>query len=122
VSIATGTVYAAFVVDCFSRFIVGWRLAGHMRTDLPLDALEMALWQRDVCSETWSTTRKIAHCSRSQARATSLGGGLDGWLVPLDHRRVSHDGEQLQAGVGQVVVGGWEAALEFGPEPVAVGR
>jgi putative transposase len=37
-------------VDCFSRFIVGWRLAGHMRTDLPLDALEMALWQRDVGS------------------------------------------------------------------------
>ena len=48
VPISTGTVYAAFIVDCFSRFIVGWRLAGHMRTDLPLDALEMALWQRDV--------------------------------------------------------------------------
>jgi putative transposase len=45
---ATGTVYAAFIVDVYSRFIVGWRLASHMRTDLPLDALEMALWQRDV--------------------------------------------------------------------------
>jgi putative transposase len=43
-----GTVYAAFVIDCFSRFIVGWRLADHMRTDLPLDALEMALRQRCV--------------------------------------------------------------------------
>jgi putative transposase len=50
VPITTGTVYAAFIVDCFSRFIVGWRLAAHMRTDLPLDALEMALWQRDVQS------------------------------------------------------------------------
>ena len=50
VPITTGTVYAAFIVDCFSRFIVGWRLASHMRTDLPLDALEMALWQRDVRS------------------------------------------------------------------------
>ena len=50
VPISTGTVYAAFIVDCFSRFIVGWRLAGHMRTGLPLDALEMALWQRDVQS------------------------------------------------------------------------
>lgn len=50
VPITTGTVYAAFIVDCFSRFIVGWRLASHMRTDLPLDALEMALWQRDVQS------------------------------------------------------------------------
>ena len=28
--------------------IVGWQLAGHLRTDLPLDALEMALYQRDV--------------------------------------------------------------------------
>jgi putative transposase len=43
-----GRVYGAFVIDCFSRFIVGWRLADHMRTDLPLDALEMALWQRQV--------------------------------------------------------------------------
>ncbi len=48
VPITTGTVYAAFVVDVYSRFIVGWRLAGHMRTDLPLNALEMALWQREV--------------------------------------------------------------------------
>src|SRR6266511_3512027 len=38
----------AFVIDCYARFIVGWRLADHMRTDLPLDALEMALWQRQV--------------------------------------------------------------------------
>jgi transposase InsO family protein len=38
-----GIVYAAFVIDCYSRFIVGWRLADHMRTDLPLDAMEMAL-------------------------------------------------------------------------------
>ena len=43
-----GKVYGAFVSDCFGRFIVGWRLADHMRTDLPLDALEMALWQRQV--------------------------------------------------------------------------
>jgi putative transposase len=48
VPIGTGTVYAAFVVDVYSRFIVGWRLASHLRTDLPLDALEMALWQRQV--------------------------------------------------------------------------
>jgi putative transposase len=40
-------VYTAFVVDVFSRRIVGWRSASHMRTDLPLDALEMAIWSRD---------------------------------------------------------------------------
>lgn len=41
-------VYVAFVLDVYSRMIVGWQLAGHLRTDLPLDALEMALWQRKV--------------------------------------------------------------------------
>ena len=43
-----GWVYVAFVLDVYSRMIVGWQLAGHLRTDLPLDALEMALWQRKV--------------------------------------------------------------------------
>lgn len=33
-------VYVAFVLDVFSRMIVGWQLARHMRTDLTLDALE----------------------------------------------------------------------------------
>jgi len=41
-----GFVYAAFVVDVFSRMIIGWQLASHLRTDLALDALEMALWRR----------------------------------------------------------------------------
>lgn len=42
----TGWVYVAFVLDVFSRRIVGWQIANHLRTDLPLDALEMALWAR----------------------------------------------------------------------------
>jgi putative transposase len=37
-----GFVYLAFVLDCYSRMVVGWQLATHMRTDLVLDALEMA--------------------------------------------------------------------------------
>ncbi|MGW0086525.1 IS3 family transposase [Streptomyces sp. NPDC003393] len=35
----TGWVYVAFVLDVFSRTIVGWQVANHMRTELPLDAL-----------------------------------------------------------------------------------
>jgi transposase InsO family protein len=38
-----GFVYLAFILDCFSRMIVGWQLATHMRTHLVLDALKMAL-------------------------------------------------------------------------------
>jgi putative transposase len=41
-----GIVYFAFVIDVYSRMIVGWQLAGHMRTTLVLDALRMALGLR----------------------------------------------------------------------------
>jgi transposase InsO family protein len=37
-----GFLHLAFVLDCYSRMIVGWQLASHMRTELVLDALEMA--------------------------------------------------------------------------------
>jgi putative transposase len=41
-----GVVYFAFILDAWSRRVVGWQLAGHMRTTLVLDALAMALHQR----------------------------------------------------------------------------
>ena len=41
-----GVVYFAFVIDASNRAIVGWQFATHMRTDLVLDALRMALAQR----------------------------------------------------------------------------
>lgn len=43
---ATGMVFTAFVTDVFSRRIVGWRTASRMPTELPLDALDMAVWIR----------------------------------------------------------------------------
>ena len=41
-----GFCYTAFIVDAYSRRIVGWRVASTLRTDLALDALEMAIWAR----------------------------------------------------------------------------
>ena len=41
-----GWVYAAFVIDVFSRMIVGWQLSNSLRSDLAIDALEMAVWNR----------------------------------------------------------------------------
>ena len=41
-----GFVYTAFVVDVFSRAIVGWRVLASLRAELALDALEMAIWTR----------------------------------------------------------------------------
>jgi len=42
----SGVAYVCFIVDVFSRTIVGWRAASNMRTDMVLDALEMARWSR----------------------------------------------------------------------------
>ena len=41
-----GFLYLAVVLDAFSRRVVGWSMANHLRTQLVLDALDMALWQR----------------------------------------------------------------------------
>ena len=43
----SGMAFTAFVTDVYSRRIVGWRTMDRMPTELPLDALEMALWVRD---------------------------------------------------------------------------
>jgi putative transposase len=43
----SGFVYVSFVVDAYSRFIVGWQASRSLRTDLAIDALEMAIWQRE---------------------------------------------------------------------------
>jgi len=42
----SGWVYAAFVLDVFSRRIVGWQIADNLRTELALDALNMGIWIR----------------------------------------------------------------------------
>jgi hypothetical protein len=46
VSTWSGFVYTAFVIDAFSRAIVGWRVSSSLRAELALDALEMAVWSR----------------------------------------------------------------------------
>ena len=72
-----GVVYFAFVLDVFSRRIVGWQLAGHMRTDLVLDALRMALGTRDPGAQ----FRLVAHTDRgSQYSSAAYTQVLD------DHR------------------------------------
>jgi len=41
-------VYVAFVIDVYSRMIVGWHLATNMRSELVMTALEHAIWRRDT--------------------------------------------------------------------------
>jgi putative transposase len=60
-----GFVYVSFVFDAYSRFIVGWQAATHLRTDLALDALEMALWRRreDVSGLVHHSDRGVQYLS-----------------------------------------------------------
>jgi len=41
-----GFLYLAFILDVYSRKVVGWSMTNHLRTELVVDALEMALWRR----------------------------------------------------------------------------
>ncbi len=65
-----GWVYAAFVIDVYSRRVVGWQLSKSLRTDLALDALEMGLWTREHAGQ--DTTGVIAHSDKA-FRADSIG-------------------------------------------------
>jgi putative transposase len=57
-----GWVYAAFVIDVYSRRVVGWQVSNSLRTDLALDALEMGLWTRAHAGH--DTRGVIAHSDK----------------------------------------------------------
>jgi putative transposase len=61
-----GVVFFSFVIDAFSRRIVGWQFASHMRTDLVLDALRMALGQRTAGADV-----ELVHHSDAGSQYTS---------------------------------------------------
>jgi putative transposase len=63
-----GFLYLAVVLDAFSRRVVGWAMADHLQTELVLDALEMALWNR-------RPTTAVIHHSDHGCQYTSLAFG-----------------------------------------------
>lgn len=88
-----GPVYVAFVIDVFSRMIVGWRVWNSLKTDLVLDALEQALHARDISD---SLIHHSDRGSQGGFKRTSqhLGMEVMRWLqeddedrrAPVDHR------------------------------------
>jgi putative transposase len=72
-----GLVFFSFVLDAYSRMIVGWQLAPHMRTDLVLDALKMALGQRGPGADI-----ELIHHSDRGSQYTSI----DYTQTLVDHR------------------------------------
>jgi putative transposase len=62
-----GVVFFAFIIDAYSRRVVGWQFAGHMRTTLVLDALRMALHQRGPGADV-----ELVHHSDRGSQYTSI--------------------------------------------------
>jgi putative transposase len=67
VDTAAGWVYTSFVMDLFARRVLGWQAADHMRSDLALDALEMAIWARRH-----ESTAGLVHHSDRGVQYTSI--------------------------------------------------
>ena len=75
-----GFAYLALVIDVYSRRLVGWALTTHLRTDLPLEALEMAVWARN------DRLDGLIHHSDAGSQ-----GGFDWSSQHLDHGGVRWD-------------------------------
>ena len=90
----SGTVYVAFVIDVFSRLIVGWRAAASMRTDLVLDALEMAIWRRGVLDGLVCRSDAGSQGGFNWSSQHLEHGGVDGTTTGLG---CSGDGEAADA-------------------------
>src|ERR671911_2730706 len=81
-----GFLYLAFILDVYSRHIVGWSMATHLRTELVVDALEMALWRRNPdVGLIHHTDRGVQYTALSFSKRleeagiiTAIGGGGSG--------------------------------------------
>src|SRR5665647_1823793 len=76
-----GWVYAAFVIDVFSRRVVGWQLSTSLRTDLALDALEMGIWThqrqgRDVAGVTHHSDKGVQYLAVRYTQRLAEAGAV----------------------------------------------
>jgi len=89
-----GKVYLAVVLDAFSRMVVGWSIADHVRAELVVDALQMALWRRQP-----RPGRTIAHSDH----------GAQSQYTANDYLEYCH-ARQLRPSVGRTGVC-WDNAI-----------
>ena len=103
-----GVGYVCFIVDAYSRTIVGWRVASHMRTTMVLDAIEMARWSR-------GTRLEGLRChSDAGSQFTSLRYGerlADIGAVPS----IGTVGDSYDNALAETVNGYYKAELVRGP-------
>jgi putative transposase len=99
-----GFAYLALVIDVFSRRILGWALTTHMRTDLPLEALEMAIWTRQRAGIE-DLTGLIHHGDRgSQYLSIKYTERLTeaGAVPSVGSRGDSYDNAMAESTIGQI--------------------
>jgi putative transposase len=101
-----GFLYLAFILDVYSRKVVGWSMATHLRTELVVDALEMALWRRKP------DAGLIHHTDRgSQYTALSFGKRLEeAGIVPSMGRA----GSALDNAISESFVASLKCELLYG--------
>jgi putative transposase len=107
VSAWTGFVYVAFVVDAFSRRIVGWRVAASLHAELALDALEMAIWSRraeDISGVVHHSDRGIQYVAIRYTERLAEAGAV---------RSVGSRGDSYDNALAETVVGLYKAELIY---------
>jgi len=109
VSTWQGVAYVCFIVDAFSRMIVGWRAAPHMRTVMVLDALEMARQSRGTRLE-----GLVAHSDAgSQYTSIRYGERLEEiGAVPS----IGSIGDSYDSALAEAVNNLYKTELVYGPD------
>ena len=103
-----GIAYVCFITDAFSRMIVGWRVAGHMRTTMVLDTIEMARWTRG------STLSGLRCHSDAGSQFTSIRYGerlAEIGAVPS----IGTVGDSFDNALAEAVNGYYKSELIYGP-------
>jgi putative transposase len=83
-----GWLYCAVVLDVYSRRVVGWSIADHLRSEIVVDALDMACWRRKPAGQ-----QTVVHADHGSQ------GGFNWWSQHLDHGGVDGSASRLDEGV-----------------------
>ena len=104
-----GVAYVCFIVDAFSRMIVGWRVASNMRTAMVLDALEMARWSRG--------TRFVGLVAHSDAGSQFTSVRYGERLAELGATpSIGSIGDSYDNALAETVNGLYKTELVYGPD------
>jgi putative transposase len=88
-----GTVYLAVVLDAFSRRVVGWSIADHIRSEIVVDAVQMAIWRRRP-----PQGQTVAHSDHgSQGGINRSSQRLETEVVRHDHQASAPAGDPCDA-------------------------